>query len=218
MPANPLASAGTALDDDLGMHSIGWWIGYVGCYCLSAAAASAVIIRVIQGRRAQKDTVVRVSIENLMAQMVRHTCRQTHDILHIHTHKGLTFLKSTPSQQVLMIAVCDLLYDVLWLYWNLSYVLDPGRLSKGFQRFIYCLTQLLMFSAHIMLAAHLHAWTVRRSSPAKLSQRFPRRIAILTFIIFTIAAVLGFAIDPAQNNAASTHCDAAHIAVKQKHD
>jgi len=57
----------------LGYHSPGWWIVNIGTYSLSGIAASAVIARVLFGRvfRRDPEAIVRVSIENLMAQLVR---------------------------------------------------------------------------------------------------------------------------------------------------
>lgn len=152
------------------------------------------IVRVLYGRyfRRDQEAVVRVSIENLMAQLV------------------------------VMVSFFDLVYDVMWLGWGLVIpkVLEPTADEpttarreelEDYRRFFFVFTQLLMYASHLTLAAHLYAWVVRRSSPAKLSQRFLLRISLVVVAIFIVALCLGFGVAPHQRNQAR-QCSAQSVA------
>lgn len=121
-----------------------------------------------------------------------------------------------------MVSFFDLVYDLMWLGWGIVVpkMLEPSENEpmsdareelEGYRRFFFVFTQLLMYASHLTLAAHLFAWVVRRSSPAKLSQRFLLRISIVVAVIFVIALCLGFGVAPNQENQ-SRQCSAHSVA------
>ena len=121
-----------------------------------------------------------------------------------------------------MVSFFDLVYDIMWLVWGIVVprMLEPNEGEsisdardrlEDYRRFFFVFTQLLMYASHLTLAAHLYAWVVRRSSPAKLSQRFLLRISLVVAGIFLVALCLGFGVAPNQKNQ-SRQCSAHSVA------
>lgn len=112
-----------------------------------------------------------------------------------------------------MVSLFDLIYDLMWLTWGLLMppYSDKAERWQDYRRFFFVFTQLLMYVSHITLAAHLYAWVVRRSSPAKLYQRFLGRISVVVVVIFLVAMFVGFGGAAKQTNQ-STVCSANSLA------
>lgn len=112
-----------------------------------------------------------------------------------------------------MVSLFDLIYDVMWLAWGLLMppYSDSDERWQDYRRFFFVFTQLLMYVSHITLSAHLYAWVVRRSSPAKLSQRFLGRISVVVLVIFVTALLVGFG-GAEKQTMQSTVCSAHSIA------
>jgi len=111
-----------------------------------------------------------------------------------------------------MVSLFDLVYDVMWLSWGLLLPPDPDSYPQlmAYRRFLFVFTQLLMYTSHLTLSSHLYAWVVRRSSPAKLSQRFVCRISIVVLFVLLVAAVFGYGV-PTQQMKMDGTCSAHSI-------
>ena len=66
-----------------------------------------------------------------------------------------------------------------------------------------------MYISHLALASHMYAWTVNKSSPAKMVQRLPRRVISLSLLSLaaTASVVYGFGTqdEASLNEACSAH-------------
>jgi hypothetical protein len=111
-----------------------------------------------------------------------------------------------------MVSLFDLTYDLIWLAWGAMLPRNPDaqQALQDYRRFMFVFTQLLMYASHLTLSAHLYAWVVRRSSPAKLSQRFLPRITAVVVIILAIALSIGYAV-PTQQHKITGRCSVDSI-------